>query len=219
VIATSLLAGIAAAMAATGILGKPPELVTYALIVPSAGIVVLLGALMLGLIRVTEFDVGGVKGVFVQDDHDFQDFARPSERDLRDFARLMGAEIAEATEIVEEALKRTRVSWRRGAAQDPLLYTLRALLHLLINPTGWRLLHPPGERPHRRRSIRPDGKGERLHVPGLEALEFNERAAFLLDSLLGLPVADIAALLGCEETAVDELLAAASARFEVAHAG
>ena len=61
----------------------------------------------------------------------------------------MGAEMTEGTEIVAEALKRTRVSWRRGAGQDPLVYTLRALLRLLVDPSGWRLLHPPGKRPRR----------------------------------------------------------------------
>ncbi|MDX6258199.1 MAG: hypothetical protein QOJ11_4533 [Frankiales bacterium] len=70
-------------------------------------------------------------------DDDFDAFVRGHLMSLTGFGRLLAGQDARAQDLVQEALARTYLRWRRsGPPEDPLAYVRRAMVNL--NATWWR---------------------------------------------------------------------------------
>jgi DNA-directed RNA polymerase specialized sigma24 family protein len=104
-------------------------------------------------------------------------------------------------ELVEEAIAKTKQQGSRIARDDRGTYTLRTLLDLLETAPERRWLR---DRPARVRHDRGSDK-ERAITEALRQLDFLPRVCFLLRSDWGLPVAQVATVVGRSITQVQTM--------------
>ena len=153
-------------------------------------------------------------------DEQFDAFVRGHIRALTGFGRLLTGDDMRADDVVQEALARCYLRWRRsGAPADPGAYVRRAMVNLHAN--WWRRLLPRERHAELPASLRQPGDRHaeidlRLTVwVALTALPPRQRAVVVLRYYEGLTEAETAALLGCTVGTVKSQCAKALAKLQV----
>jgi RNA polymerase sigma-70 factor (sigma-E family) len=127
---------------------------------------------------------------------------------LRRTALLLCGDSHRADDLVQTAITRLYVHWRKASeAQDLDAYVRKILVRTFLNDQrrGWfqreRVTAEPVDRPAP--AADPDAKAV-LHA-ALATVPARQRAALVLRFLCDLPVAEVAAQLGCAEGTVKSL--------------
>jgi RNA polymerase sigma-70 factor (sigma-E family) len=153
-------------------------------------------------------------------DDDFDAFVRGSITALTRFGRLLTADDARAQDVVQEALARCYLKWRRGSPpDDPMAYVRRAMVN--THASWWRRIAsrertgdlPPG-------AVQPgDAHADadlRITVwRALVTLPPRQRAVVVLRYYEGLTESETAAVLGCAIGTVKSQCAKALAKLRV----
>jgi RNA polymerase sigma-70 factor (sigma-E family) len=147
---------------------------------------------------------------------DFDAFVRGHLTSLTGFGRLLAGHDARAQDLVQEALARTYLKWRRsGAPDDPHAYVRRAMVNL--HSTWWRRLlsrESPGELPESAATA--DDHDLRLSVwSALQSLPPRQRAVVVLRYYEGLTETEVGHLLECSVGTVKSQSSKALAKLRV----
>ncbi len=132
----------------------------------------------------------------VQRDEDFDAFVRGHLASLTGFGRLLTGHDARAQDLVQEALARTYLRWRRsGPPDDPLAYVRRAMVNLYA--TWWRRLRSREQNAPLPDTAAPTQDHDtRLSVwSALQSLPPRQRAVIVLRFYEGLTETEVAQLL------------------------
>ncbi|NNM45873.1 SigE family RNA polymerase sigma factor [Knoellia koreensis] len=129
-------------------------------------------------------------------DDDFVDFVRGASPRLLKTAWFISGDPVQAEELVQAALERVFVRWRRVSSGDPLAYTRKVLLNLHIDDRRRASREAPShDVPDR--GVTDRGPEDADHVVRLlAALPLRERQVVVMRHYAGLPEADVADLLG-----------------------
>ena len=154
---------------------------------------------------------------------DFDEFVRGNVIALTRFARLLTADDARAQDVVQEALARCYLRWRRGSPPDnPVAYVRRAMVNL--HASWWRrVASREGEGDFPTTIAHPGDQHAdtdlRVTVwTALRALPPRQRAVVVLRYYEGLTEPETAAVLGCAVGTVKSQAARALAKLRVAPA-
>jgi RNA polymerase sigma-70 factor (sigma-E family) len=147
---------------------------------------------------------------------EFDAFVRGQLASLTGFGRLLAGHDARGQDLVQEALARTYLKWRRtGAPEDPKAYVRRAMVNL--HSTWWRRLlsrESPADLPETA-AASPD-HDLRLSVwSALRSLPPRQRAVVVLRYYEGLTESEVADLLGCTLGTVKSQASKAFAKLRV----
>lgn len=136
---------------------------------------------------------------------EFGDFVTEALPGLLRFGHVLTGSPHEAEDLVQEALGKTMRRWNRSRLDDPVAYVRRVMVNTHL--TRWRrwgsrvrlgdVPEVAAEDPSLQRSHDRDLLGR-----ALASLPPRQRAVLVLRYLEDLPDADIAALLGCQQTTV-----------------
>jgi RNA polymerase sigma-70 factor (sigma-E family) len=147
---------------------------------------------------------------------EFDAFVRGQLRSLTGFGRLLAGHDARGQDLVQEALARTYLRWRRsGAPDDPLAYVRRAMVNL--HSTWWRRLlsrESPAELPESA-AVALD-HDLRLSVwSALQSRPPRQRAVVVLRYYEGLTEPEVARVLDCTLGTVKSQASKAIAKLRV----
>ncbi|MFC9975403.1 SigE family RNA polymerase sigma factor [Spirillospora sp. NPDC127200] len=137
---------------------------------------------------------------------------------LRRLAHLLCGDPHRADDLVQTALTRLYVHWRRARAADDLdRYTRRILVRSFLNERrlAWarvRLTGAPADVPHPAAPGPPDVETREEVRAALERVPPRQRAVLVLRFLCDLPVAEAAEVLGCSPGTVKSQTAHGLAR-------
>jgi RNA polymerase sigma-70 factor (sigma-E family) len=150
-------------------------------------------------------------------DEEFDAFVRGQIRALTGFGRLLTGDDARADDVVQEALARCYLRWRRaGAPTNPGAYVRRAMVN--VHASWWRRLLPRERHAQLPPTLRdPDDRHAKTDLrltvwAALTALPPRQRAVVVLRYYEGLTEAETAALLGCTVGTVKSQCAKALAK-------
>lgn len=135
---------------------------------------------------------------------EFDDFVRTRSVVLLRVAFLLTGDRHAAEDLLQDVLEQVYVRWRR-VQSSPEAYARRALVNRSINRWRWRSRRPEQALGHHEGVARDHAEVvavREMVVGALRALPARQRAAVVLRYLEDLPVADVAAALGCSEGAV-----------------
>ncbi|PYC65677.1 SigE family RNA polymerase sigma factor [Micromonospora arborensis] len=135
---------------------------------------------------------------------EFDDFVRTRSVALLRVAFLLTGDRHAAEDLLQEVLEQVYVRWRR-VQTSPEAYARRALVNRSINRWRWRARRPEqalGDHDGVARDHADTVAVRELVVGALRALPARQRATVVLRYLEDLPVADVAAAMGCSEGAV-----------------
>ena len=147
---------------------------------------------------------------------EFDAFVRGQLASLTGFGRLLAGHDARGQDLVQEALARTYLRWRRsGPPDDPLAYVRRAMVNL--HSTWWRRLlsrESAAELPESAATT--DDLETRLSVwSALQSLPPRQRAVVVLRYYEGLTEAEVGQLLECSIGTVKSQSSKALAKLRV----
>ena len=129
-------------------------------------------------------------------DDDFVDFVRGASPRLIKTAWFICGDPVQAEELVQAALERVYVRWRRVSTGDPLAYTRKVLLNLHIDDRRRTSREAPADDVPDR-GVTDRGPEDADHVVRLLAqLRLRERQVVVMRHYAGLPEAEVADLLG-----------------------
>jgi RNA polymerase sigma-70 factor (sigma-E family) len=147
---------------------------------------------------------------------DFDDFVRGHLATLAGFGRLLAGDDVRGQDLVQEALARTYLRWRRSGPPDqPLAYVRRTMVNL--QATWWRRLfsRETGSEPPET-ATSPADHDLRLSVwEALRALPTRQRAVVVLRYYEGLTESEVAAVLDCSLGTVKSQASKAMAKLRV----
>ncbi|MDX6243894.1 MAG: hypothetical protein QOE76_1617 [Frankiales bacterium] len=147
---------------------------------------------------------------------EFDAFVRGQLASLTGFGRLLAGHDARGQDLVQEALARTYLRWRRsGAPDDPLAYVRRAMVNL--HSTWWRRLlsrESPAELPDSAATV--EDHDLRLSVwSALQSLPPRQRAVVVLRYYERLTETEVAQLMDCSLGTVKSQASKALAKLRV----
>jgi RNA polymerase sigma-70 factor (sigma-E family) len=130
---------------------------------------------------------------------DFDDFVRGHLASLTGFGRLLAGDDVRAQDLVQDALARTYLRWRRsGPPDDPLAYVRRAMVNR--QSTLWRRLFSRESDAELPETATPDAPDHDLRLSvwsALQSLPPRQRAVVVLRYYEGLTETEVAAILDC----------------------
>lgn len=146
---------------------------------------------------------------------EFDDFIRARHVALLRFAHVLCGDPHLAADLVQEALERTGLAWRRLRSDDPEAYVRRVIVNAFLN----------GVRRLRRERLTADPPELAYHEPEsrdqalwqlLRTLPRRQRAVVVLRFYADLSEAEISAILGCTVGTVKSTSSRALAKLRVA---
>ncbi|WP_433284966.1 SigE family RNA polymerase sigma factor [Micromonospora sp. CA-244673] len=149
---------------------------------------------------------------------EFDDFVRTRSMALLRVAFLLTGNRYAAEDLLQEVLEQVYVRWRRVRG-SPEAYARRALANRSINRWRWRSRRPEqalGDHDGVARDHADAVALRELVVGAVRALPPRQRAAVVFRYLEDLPIADVAAAMGCSEGAVKSHAARGLARLRKA---
>ncbi|GAA1575044.1 SigE family RNA polymerase sigma factor [Actinomadura kijaniata] len=160
----------------------------------------------------------GHAAVRPDDERDYEEYVARALPGLRRVAHLLCGDPHRADDIVQTALTRLYLHWRRARAADDLdRYVRRILVRSFLNERrlSWarvRLTGAPADTPDPPAAGPSDVETRTVLRAALERVPPRQRAVLVLRFLCDLPVAEVAAVLGCSEGNVKSQTARGLAR-------
>lgn len=146
---------------------------------------------------------------------EFDDFIRARHTALLRFAHVLCGEPHQAADLVQDALERTGLSWRRLRRDDPEAYVRRTIVNTYLNGVRRtrreRLVAEPPERAYHE----PESRDEALWRL-LATLPPRQRAVVVLRFYADLSEVEIGAVLGCTTGTVKSTSSRALAKLRAA---
>ncbi|WP_243725466.1 SigE family RNA polymerase sigma factor [Actinomadura rubrisoli] len=152
------------------------------------------------------------------DEREYVEYVTGALPGLRRIAHLLCRDPHRADDIVQTALTRLYVHWKRARAADDLDRYVRAILmrsFLNERRLAWarvRLTGAPSDTPERAAAPGTDVETQAVLRAALERVPPRQRAVLVLRFLCDLPVAEVARTLGCSEGTVKSQTAHGLAR-------
>lgn len=146
---------------------------------------------------------------------EFDDFIRARHTVLLRFAHVLCGDPYQAADLVQDALERTGLAWRRLRRDDPEAYVRRAIVNTFLNGVRRlrreRLMAEPPETAYHEPESRDDALWRLLGT-----LPRRQRAVVVLRFYADMSEVDIAAILGCTVGTVKSTSSRALAKLRVA---
>lgn len=146
---------------------------------------------------------------------EFDDFIRARHAVLLRFAHVLSGDPHQAADLVQDALERTGLAWRRLRSDDPEAYVRRVIVNTYINGVRRRRRERLTDRPPETAYADPQTRDEALWRL-LGTLPRRQRAVVVLRFYADLSERDISVLLGCTVGTVKSTSSRALAKLRVA---